>query len=198
MPANQKINFAVHFNFCIFAFSFHEYGTVYIIDYKNSTDEEIKKWLDDNNDRRQHSEEFNKKWLEVYKYLQRRDKNISDSEELKEEEFFNLYKHMDSYQGISEYKSPDELKKFLDSIRVKNYDHPVAGGIGEKDYEILLNYANEWQKLIDNCGYESTIKDSEESEATQVEDIAKKEEQTILATPSFKVGKKITSLEESK
>lgn len=228
-----------------------------IIDYKNSTDEEIKKWLNDNNDRREHSDDFNKLWLEVYKYFQKKKKvnesdnstsgfididevlyyaeqylnqnvghvslykrpdgqimitmlqddvdkwlnlhnelmQLGESEKLDEGEFFNVYKYWDSYQSISDYKSPYELKKFLDNSRAKNYNRPIAGGMDEKSYELLLNYANEWQKLIDNCGYESHINDSEESEATQPKDIAKKEEYKELVTPTFKVGKKI-SLEE--
>ena len=90
------------------------------IDLENSTDEEIEKWLNANNDRREHSEEFNNYWLEVYKYL--------------------------------------EDKK-------------------DKEKELVT--------------------EEEESEATQVEDIAKKEEYKNMVTPSFKIGKKITSLEES-
>lgn len=225
----------------------------YMIDPENSTNEELEKWLNDNNDRREHSKDFNKFWLDIYKYLQNRKKvnesdnstsgfidideilyyaekylnekighislykrpdgqmmitmlrddvdkwlslhnevmQLGESEKLDEGEFFNVYNYWNSYQNISKYKSPDELKNFLDNSRTKNYDHPVAGGMDEKSYKVLLDYANNWQKLIDNCGYESTIKDSEESEATQTEDIAKKEEYKNMITPTFKVGKVI-------
>lgn len=114
-----------------------------------------------------------------------------ESDAVDEDKFFNVYKYWDSYQNISKYNSPDELKKFLDNVRTKNYDHSVVGSMDEKSYKVLLDYANSWQELIDNCGYESKLNDSEESEATQTEDIAKKEEYKKMVEPSFKVGKRI-------
>lgn len=88
----------------------------YMIDPETASIDEIQAWLDKNNDKSEHSDDFNKLWLDIYKYLQRK----------KEKE---------------------------------------------------------------------GIKDSEESEATQTEDIAKKEEYKNMVTPTFKVGKKI-SLED--
>ena len=44
----------------------------YMIDPENSTNEELEKGLSDNNDRREHSKDFNKFWLDIYKYLQNR------------------------------------------------------------------------------------------------------------------------------
>lgn len=38
-----------------------------MIDFENASVDELKKWLDDNNDRNEHSDEFNTLWLEVYR-----------------------------------------------------------------------------------------------------------------------------------
>jgi len=43
-----------------------------LIDFESASNEEIEKWLNDNNDQSEHSDDFNKLWLDVYKYLQRR------------------------------------------------------------------------------------------------------------------------------
>lgn len=65
------------------------------------------------------------------------------------EEFFNLYSDFDSLYGISKY-SPKELKKFINSLIDLHR-------ISEKDAKIMLDFADKYQKLIDETGYESTV-----------------------------------------
>ena len=72
----------------------------------------------------------------------------SDNEPLKEE-FFNLYSDFDSLYGISKY-SPKELKEFINSL-------VDLHRISEKDAKIMLDFADKYQKLIDETGYESTV-----------------------------------------
>lgn len=72
----------------------------------------------------------------------------SDNEPLKEE-FFNLYSDFDSLYGISKY-SPKELKEFINSLIDLHR-------ISEKDAKIMLDFADKYQKLIDETGYESTV-----------------------------------------
>ena len=77
-------------------------------------------------------------------------------EELEEsnlnEGFFNLYKSYDKLYGISKY-SPNELKNFINDL--KQYHR-----ISDKDYKVLLNFAEKYQDLIDNTGYESNLVES--------------------------------------
>ena len=65
------------------------------------------------------------------------------------EEFFNLYSDFDSLYGISKY-SPKELKEFINSL-------VDLHRISEKDAKIMLDFADKYQKLIDETGYESTV-----------------------------------------
>ena len=84
-----------------------------IIDYKNSTDEEIKKWLNDNNDRREHSDDFNKLWLEVYKYFQKKKKeNEADNSTSGFIDLDEILYYAEQYLNqnvgrVSLYKRPD-------------------------------------------------------------------------------------------
>jgi len=68
------------------------------------------------------------------------------------EGFFNLYKSYDKLYGISKY-SPNELKNFINDLKQHNR-------ISDKDYDVLIDFAEKYQNLIDNTGYESNLAES--------------------------------------
>lgn len=74
---------------------------------------------------------------------------LGERDESLKEEFFNLYSDFDSLYGISKY-SPKELKEFINSL-------VDLHRISEKDAKIMLDFADKYQKLIDETGYESTV-----------------------------------------
>lgn len=74
---------------------------------------------------------------------------LGECDESLKEEFFNLYSDFDSLYGISKY-SPKELKEFINSL-------VDLHRISEKDAKIMLDFADKYQKLIDETGYESTV-----------------------------------------
>lgn len=74
---------------------------------------------------------------------------LGECDEPLKEEFFNLYSDFDSLYGISKY-SPKELKEFINSL-------VDLHRISEKDAKIMLDFADKYQKLIDETGYESTV-----------------------------------------
>lgn len=76
--------------------------------------------------------------------------------EVKEEGFFNLYKDYKDLYGIDKY-SPTELKKFINGLNDMNR-------ISEKEYKIMTKFANDYQALIDNCGYESKYVENKDLE----------------------------------
>lgn len=80
------------------------------------------------------------------------------------EKFFNLYKSYDSQFSISKY-TPSELIKFLDDLK-------AANRISDKDYKLLIDFANKYQSLIDACGYESEYTESKEVK-TEENDLSK-------------------------
>lgn len=87
---------------------------------------------------------------------------VEESKKLNES-FFNLYKSYDDLYGISKY-SPKELIDFLNDLKNQNK-------ISERDYNLLIDFSNKYQDLINACGYES---EELKEEGTQVSDIAPK------------------------
>ena len=69
------------------------------------------------------------------------------------EGFFNLYRSYDKLYGISKY-SPSELRSFLDDVKAHSR-------ISDKDYEILTDFANKYEELINQTGYESDLVEAE-------------------------------------
>lgn len=82
--------------------------------------------------------------------------SVNESVELNEG-FFNLYKSFNELYNISKY-SPEELRTFLSELK-------TAGKISEKDYEILYDYADKYEDLINSTGYESTVESDSLEEA---------------------------------
>ncbi len=73
------------------------------------------------------------------------------------EGFFNLYKSYDKLYGISKY-SPNELKNFINDLKQRDR-------ISDKDYDVLIDFAEKYQNLIDNTGYESNLAESSLNES---------------------------------
>lgn len=92
------------------------------------------------------AEEDKPEWITLDK-IEEYEKEMKDN--TLEEEFFNLYSDFDSLYGISKY-SPKELKEFINSL-------VDLHRISEKDAKIMLDFADKYQKLIDETGYESTV-----------------------------------------
>lgn len=97
---------------------------------------------------------------------------VQESKEEKiEEAYFNLYKSMDELYGISKY-NPSELKNFLNGLN-------DAQRISEKDFNLLMKYADRHQEIIDECGYESSVLDEAIEEDTPT--ISKERKAEIIA-----------------
>lgn len=79
---------------------------------------------------------------------------------LQEDKFFNLYKSFDDLYGINKM-NPKELIEFFDDLKKMNR-------ISDKDYNVMIDYANNWQSLIDKTGYMSTT--TNESKEIKTED----------------------------
>lgn len=85
---------------------------------------------------------------------------LSESKEcLEEAKFFNLYKSFDQLYGISK-KNPRELIEFFNSLNEMQR-------ISDKDYNIMIDYANKWQALIDETGYMTTVFDESKEVITE-------------------------------
>lgn len=82
--------------------------------------------------------------------------SLEENKEVKEEGFFNLYKDYRDLYGIDKY-SPTELKKFINGLNDMNR-------ISEKEYKIMTKFADDYQALIDNCGYESKYVENKDLE----------------------------------
>lgn len=92
-------------------------------------------------------------------YWEDRLKKLHENKEvkdIKEEGFFNLYKDYKDLYGIDKY-SPAELKKFINGLNDMNR-------ISEKEYKIMTKFADDYQALIDNCGYESKYVENKDLE----------------------------------
>lgn len=81
---------------------------------------------------------------------------------LEEDKFFNLYQSFNNLYGINKM-NPNELIEFLDDLKRMNR-------ISDKDYNIMIDYANNWQSLIDKTGYKYNSEIVEESKEVKTED----------------------------
>lgn len=98
---------------------------------------------------------------------------VQESEEEKiEEAYFNLYKAYDELYGIAK-KTPQELKEFLNSLN-------ELQRISEKDFNLLMKYADRHQEIIDECGYESKVLDEAVEEKVEA-GISKERKAEIIA-----------------
>ena len=93
-------------------------------------------------------------------------------EEKVEEAYFNLYKAYDELYGIAK-KTPAELKEFLNSLN-------ELQRISEKDFNLLMKYADRHQEIIDECGYESKVLDEAVEEKVET-GISKERKAEIIA-----------------
>lgn len=101
------------------------------------------------------------------------EKEVYTEEEIAlSESYFNLYNAMNDLYSIDKY-SPKELINFLNGLKEQER-------ISDKDYNLLTDYANEHQALIDKCGYESKVLD-EAIEEEIVETISKERKAEIIA-----------------
>lgn len=87
--------------------------------------------------------------MEASEEVKTADNKLEENKEIKEEGFFNLYKDYRNLYGIDKY-TPEQLIHFLDGMKEMNR-------ISDKEYKILTKFANDYQALIDNCGYESQL-----------------------------------------
>lgn len=79
---------------------------------------------------------------------------------LEEDKFFNLYQSFNDLYGINKM-NPSELIEFINDLKKMNR-------ISDKDFNIMSDYANKWQDLINKTGYESSI--ANESKEIKTED----------------------------
>ena len=79
---------------------------------------------------------------------------------LEEDKFFNLYQSFNNLYGINKM-NPNELIEFINDLKKMNR-------ISDKDFNVMNDYANKWQDLINKTGYESAI--TNESKEIKTED----------------------------
>lgn len=79
---------------------------------------------------------------------------------LEEDKFFNLYQSFNNLYGINKM-NPSELIEFINDLKKMNR-------ISDKDFNVMNDYANKWQDLINKTGYESNIVN--ESKEVKTED----------------------------
>lgn len=79
---------------------------------------------------------------------------------LEEDKFFNLYQSFNNLYGINKM-NPSELIEFINDLKKMNR-------ISDKDFDVMNDYANKWQDLINKTGYESNIVN--ESKEVKTED----------------------------
>lgn len=78
------------------------------------------------------------------------------------ESFFNLYDAMDQQYGIRKL-TPKELIDFMNNLK-------EAHRLSDKDYETIVEFANKYQELINNCGYESNVLHEDNDIESEIED----------------------------
>lgn len=141
---------------------------------------------------------FNDKVSAIKKSLKKKDRKLSDEtaeqsakniagtmakkESIKEG--YNIYKSYDELYGIGKY-SPKELKKFIDGLKELNR-------ISDNDYNLLVDFANKYQELIDSYEKEET-KDDTLEEANYLSPTRKEEPLDLVAYKP-----EITSVDEVK
>lgn len=78
------------------------------------------------------------------------------------ESFFNLYKAMDQEYGIRKLTP----KQLIDSMN----DLKEAHRLSDKDYNLMIEFANKYQELIDKCGYEPDVLHEDNEIEPEIED----------------------------
>ena len=94
--------------------------------------------------------------VEASEEVKSADNKLQENKEVKEEGFFNLYQDYKDLYGIDKY-NPAELKKFINGLNDMNR-------ISDKEYKIMTKFADDYQALIDNCGYESKYVENKDLE----------------------------------
>lgn len=99
--------------------------------------------------------------IENYEKEMKSDDKINESV-LEEDKFFNLYQSFDNLYGINKM-NPKELIEFINDLKKMNR-------ISDKDFNIMNNYANKWQDLINKTGYASNTADESKSVKKEARD----------------------------
>lgn len=99
--------------------------------------------------------------IENYEKEMKSDDKINESV-LEEDKFFNLYQSFDNLYGINKM-NPKELIEFINDLKKMNK-------ISDKDFNIMNNYANKWQDLINKTGYASNTADESKSVKKEARD----------------------------
>ena len=125
------------------------------IDIENEEEDEEQPFVPETfEDETEEPEEEEK--VEASEEVKSADNKLQENKEVKEEGFFNLYKDYRDLYGIDKY-SPAELKKFINGLNDMNR-------ISEKEYKVMTKFADDYQALIDNCGYESKYTENKDLE----------------------------------
>ena len=81
--------------------------------------------------------------------VQKIEEGVKEKTTLEEDKFFNLYQSFNNLYGINKM-NPSELIEFINDLKKMNR-------ISDKDFNVMNDYANKWQDLINKTGYESNI-----------------------------------------
>lgn len=92
--------------------------------------------------------------------VQKIEEGVKEKTALEEDKFFNLYQSFNNLYGINKM-NPSELIEFINDLKKMNR-------ISDKDFNVMNDYANKWQDLINKTGYESNIVN--ESKEVKTED----------------------------
>lgn len=92
--------------------------------------------------------------------VQKIEEGVKEKTTLEEDKFFNLYQSFNNLYGINKM-NPNELIEFINDLKKMNR-------ISDKDFNVMNDYANKWQDLINKTGYESNIVN--ESKEVKTED----------------------------
>ena len=92
--------------------------------------------------------------------VQKIEEGVKEKTTLEEDKFFNLYQSFNNLYGINKM-NPSELIEFINDLKKMNR-------ISDKDFNVMNDYANKWQDLINKTGYESNIVN--ESKEVKTED----------------------------
>lgn len=103
---------------------------------------------------------FNYDKNQVQKIEEGVEEGVEEKTTLEEDKFFNLYQSFNNLYGINKM-NPSELIEFINDLKKMNR-------ISDKDFNVMNDYANKWQDLINKTGYESNIVD--ESKEVKTED----------------------------
>lgn len=148
--------------------------------FENMTKEELKDWLDKNNDRREHSDEFNELWLKVYRLLQDKGRELvteSNFEEIASKSIPDSDGFNTDYTLYKDKVNNKYVCVFGDKDRYKPED---------EDYDFETEYEQEAKDWFNSYAGFEDVDECDAGEATQPSDIPDK-----IDYPQFKRGKKI-------